>query len=81
VAAFARRSGANWFVGILNGATASTLDVPLSFLGSGTWNATRLGDVSDRGDAWDRQEGTVSASDSINVTLSSRGGFVAWFRQ
>ncbi|MBN1605531.1 MAG: glycoside hydrolase family 97 catalytic domain-containing protein [Polyangiaceae bacterium] len=81
VAALARKSGGNWFVGILNGADATTLDVPLGFLGSGTWNAIRLGDVSGRGDAWDRQEGTVSASDSIQVKLSSRGGFVAWFKQ
>jgi alpha-glucosidase len=79
IAAFARRSGDNWFVGILNGETASTMDVSLSFLDSGTWNAIRLGDVPGKGDAWDRQEGTFSASDSISVSLSRRGGFVAWF--
>ncbi len=81
VAAFARRSGSEWFVGILNGPTATSLQLSLGFLGTGSWNSIRLGDVSGRGDAWDRQEGTASASDSITVNLASRGGFVAWFRQ
>ena len=81
VAAFARKSGGSWFVGILNGAEATTLEVKLGFLGTGTWNAIRLGDVAGKGDAWDRQEGTASAADSIQVSLSSRGGFVAWFKQ
>lgn len=81
VAAFARRAGRSWFVGILNGANATTLDVPLSFLGGGTWQSIRLGDVTGKADAWDRQEGAVSASDTLKVTLASRGGFVALFRQ
>jgi alpha-glucosidase len=81
VAAVARRSGKNWFVGILNGANATTLDLSLGFLGSGTWQSVRLGDVSGKADAWDRKEGAVSPSDTIKVTLSTRGGFVAWFKQ
>jgi alpha-glucosidase len=81
VAAFARRSGGNWFVGVLNGPTATRLDVSLGFLGSGSWSSIQLGDVAGRGDAWDRQEETVSEADSIQVDLASRGGFVAWFRQ
>ncbi len=80
VAAFARRSGQQWFVGVLNGANERTLDLPLSFLGNGTWRATRLADVTGRGDAWDRREGSVTASDIMRVKLSSRGGFVAWLR-
>jgi alpha-glucosidase len=81
LAAFARRSGTEWFVGILNGPTATSLQVSLDFLGAGDWASIRLGDVSGSADAWDRQEGTVSASDSLQVDLASRGGFVGWFRQ
>jgi alpha-glucosidase len=81
VAAIARRSGKSWFVGVVGGADATTLGVALGFLGSGTWQSRRLGDVPGRADAWDRQEGAVSASDTLQVRLSSRGGFVAWFRQ
>jgi hypothetical protein len=57
------------------------MDLPLSFLGSGTWQSIRLGDVAGKADAWDRQEGSVSASATLQVKLSSRGGFVAWFKQ
>ncbi len=81
VAAMARRSGNVWFVGILNGPNATTFDVSLAFLGAGDWSSIQLGDVSGRGDAWDRQEGNVTAADSIQVNLASRGGFVGLFRQ
>jgi alpha-glucosidase len=81
LAAFARRSGGDWFVGILNGPTAVSLDVSLSFLGAGSWSSIQLGDVSGRADAWDRREGTVTAADSIQVNLGTRGGFVGWFTQ
>jgi alpha-glucosidase len=81
VVASARRSGNAWFVGILNGATATTMNVSLGFLGTGTWQAIRLGDVTGQAGAWDRQEGTASATDSLSVKLASRGGFVAWFKQ
>jgi alpha-glucosidase len=81
LAGFARRSGETWFVGILNGANAATLDLSLRFLGSGTWQSLRLGDVSGRADAWDRKEGAVSPTDTIQVKLSARGGFVARFKR
>jgi alpha-glucosidase len=43
VVASARKSGNAWFVGALNGATATTMNVSLSFLGTGTWQMIRLG--------------------------------------
>jgi alpha-glucosidase len=81
VAALARRSGKSWFVGLLNGADAKTVDVSLGFLGGGTWQSVRLGDVPGKAAAWDRQEGAVSATQTLKVPLSSRGGFVAWLKQ
>lgn len=81
VAAIARRAGKSWFVAILNGANATTLDLSLGFLGSGSWQSIRLGDATGKADAWDRKEGAVSASDTLKVTLASRGGFVAWLKQ
>jgi alpha-glucosidase len=81
VVASARKAGNAWFVGILNGATATTMNVSLSFLGTGTWQMIRLGDVTGQAGAWDRQAETATAADAIAVKLSSRGGFVAWFKQ
>ncbi|HEX9046769.1 MAG TPA: glycoside hydrolase family 97 C-terminal domain-containing protein, partial [Verrucomicrobiae bacterium] len=81
VVATARRSGNNWFIGIINGADESTLDIPLNFLGRGQWHATRLGDVSGKADAWDRRDDTASKTEHLQLKLAPRGGFVAWFRK
>lgn len=81
LAGFARRSGDQWFIGILNGADPASLEVPLDFLGSGKWKATRLGDVGGKADAWDRNEGTVDARTIFHLSLPSRGGFVARIRK
>ncbi len=81
IAGFARRRGDQWFIGVMNGADATTFDAPLRFLGAGEWKASRLGDVAGKPDAWDRKEGTVDAHTTLHVTLSSRGGFVAWIRK
>ena len=81
VAAFARRSGDQWFIGILNGGEPSTLDFPCDFLGSGVWKATLLSDAPHKNDDWNRKEGTSSASDRMRLEMRPRGGFVAWFRR
>src|SRR5439155_12577869 len=44
LAIFARRSGDTWFLGILNGNDARKLDVPLSFLGEGSYKAMLVRD-------------------------------------
>ena len=81
VVAMARRSGDQWFLGVMNGPADSTLDLPLDFLGQGTWKATRLGDVQGKADAWDRRDDTASQADHVQLHLSPRGGFVGWFRK
>ncbi len=44
LAAFARRSGKNWFVGILNGGNEKTFQLNLEFLNSGDYDATIIED-------------------------------------
>jgi alpha-glucosidase len=80
IAAFARRSGKNWFVAVLNGADETTVDLPLDFLAPGAWQQTRVGDVPGKPDAYDRAETKSSRTDHLKATLSPRGGLVAWFR-
>ena len=77
----ARRSGDQWFIAVMNGADATSLDVPLDFLGSGTWKASQLRDTKDKPDAWDRQDGNITRTDHIKLDLSPRGGFVGWLRR
>jgi len=79
--AMARRSGNRWFIAAINGADATSLDLPLDFLGKGTWRAIELFDVEGKPDDWNRQNGTVSKTDRLKVQLSPRGGFVAYLRE
>jgi alpha-glucosidase len=65
----------------MNGADATSLDLPLDFLGKGSWRAIELFDVEGKPDDWKRQNGTVSKADRLQVQLSPRGGFVAYLRE
>ena len=81
IAAFARRHGDAWFIGVLNGADPASLDIGLSFLGRGPWKMTRLADQFNRPDAFDRREEKVNSASSFQVRMAGRGGFVAWIRR
>lgn len=81
VVAEERRSGKQWFIAVMNGADATTLDIPLDFLGAGSWNASQLRDAKDRPDAWDRQDGKLTSKDHIHLDIAPRGGYVGWIRQ
>ncbi len=81
IVAIARRSGDQWFVGVMTGMESTTIDIPLSFLGDGDWKITRLGDVLGKADAFDRSDVTGNTKTRLHVPMSSRGGFVAWIRK
>ncbi|MGA2855039.1 MAG: glycoside hydrolase family 97 catalytic domain-containing protein [Verrucomicrobiota bacterium] len=49
-AAFARRSGKQWFIGVINGGEATTLDLPLNFLGRGNYQMIQIFDAPDQVD-------------------------------
>ena len=75
-AAFARRSGKQWFIGVINGGEATTLDFPLDFLGRGKYQMIQLGDAPDRDDAWQREEKAVNRKDQVHLSLRPGGGCV-----
>ena len=75
---FARRRGGQWFIGLLNGGEAATLPIDLAFLGQGAWQAEVFGDDPDNPASFKRESKTVTASDSISVSMSPRGGAVVW---
>ena len=77
IAAEARRSGDQWFLAVINGKDATSLQVPLNFLGKGSWKATELFDTATRPDAWDRKDTIATSGDHIQLNLATRGGFVA----
>jgi alpha-glucosidase len=75
-AAFARRKGNVWFIGVMNGKDATTLDFPLKFLGHGQYKMVQLGDAADRDDAWQREEKITRRSDTVHLVLRHGGGCV-----
>lgn len=66
---------------MINGGDATTLDIPLDFLGVGSWQAIQLRDTKEKPDAWDRQDGKVTRNDHIRLEIAPRGGFVGWIHQ
>jgi alpha-glucosidase len=85
VAAFARRKGTTWFLAMVNGDANNPLtenNIDLSFLGTGAYSATMLGDdVADGTDAaWNVTDvASLTSSYDLNVTMRRGGGFVAEF--
>ena len=75
-AAFARRSGKRWFIGVINGAETTALNLPLDFLGRGKFQMIQLGDAPDRTDGWQREEKGVTGKDRVKLSLKPSGGCV-----
>ena len=78
-AAFARRKGDTWFVGVINANDARPFRVNLDFLGAGTYRAELLGDKPDDNAGWNRISKTMTRRDWIGTDLRRDGGFVARF--
>lgn len=72
----ARRLGNSWYVGGLNARdTERMTNVPLRFLGSGSWTATIIKDGNaDREFASETQQ--VTAASQVTLAMRGRGGFV-----
>ncbi|MGB9604632.1 MAG: glycoside hydrolase family 97 catalytic domain-containing protein, partial [Bryobacteraceae bacterium] len=77
VAGLARRRGSLWFVAIVNGPEARRVRVPLSFLGSGSWQALLVRDYPQDAAAVMVEKGSYQRNDAIEVALAPGGGFVA----
>lgn len=74
----ARRQGDVWYVGGMNADEPSEHNLPLTFLGDGSFDAEIFLDDEPRGPAAvRRREGTVSRVDRLQVEMPKSGGFVA----
>lgn len=78
-AVYARRRGDRWFLGVLNGPSARTLKVPLSFLGKGTYRATMVKDRAEDPAALDLEAREVTKEAVLEVAMRAGGGFVSRF--
>lgn len=94
VAAFARRQGDKWFVSVINGEEGRHINIDLSFLGEGDYNAIMVQDkkpemamvsMARKRQIFGAQEGvnvvttTASNNESLFIELIPGGGFVAVF--
>jgi alpha-glucosidase len=79
VAAFARRSGNVWFIGVMNALVGKAIHVPLDFLSSGKYRAIIVRDQMDEAGAVKIEKQSMSRGDSLNIRMRAGGGFVARF--
>ena len=68
-AAFARRKGNVWFVGVINANDARPFRVNLDFLGAGSYRAELLADSSETNAAFTRSSRVVTSRDSLPFDL------------
>jgi alpha-glucosidase len=79
VVVYAQRKGSTWFLSILNGLQARTVKIPLSFLGSGSYNTLVLHDDEDNPASAIVINSSANQNDIINITLGEGGGFMTRF--
>jgi alpha-glucosidase len=76
VAVMARRTGRDWFVAAVNGASARTVRLAPSFLGAGVYEATIARDEASNPASMQMERRTVGANDPLTFDLRPGGGFV-----
>jgi alpha-glucosidase len=79
VAAFARRKGDTWFLAILNGPSARTLQIPLSFLATGKYQGLVMRDDPAEAAALATSRLTTNRDETMTIELRPAGGFIARF--
>jgi len=81
--ALARRSGADWYLAAMTDWTPRELELNLSFLGEGPWQAEIFSDGANAHrnaeDFW-RTEASVNGREPVRVELAAGGGWVARIR-
>lgn len=74
----ARRKGDAWYLGGMTASKEQELDLPLSFLGEGSFKTeVYLDDPASGAASVKRRHETVSATDRLHVAMPASGGFAA----
>jgi alpha-glucosidase len=72
----ARRKGNEWYVGAMNNEQARTVDVPLDFLGSGSYRLQSWQDGSTPTSLAEAKREKVTSADKLSLKLAASGGAV-----
>jgi len=81
LAAIARRSGDEWWVGVVNGGGQRNLDLPMDFLAAGSWTADRYADGATPAEFAITRGVAVSPAAPHPVQLAPGGGLVMHLRK
>jgi alpha-glucosidase len=81
LAIFARRSGNEWWVGVVNGGGQTNLELPMDFLGAGKWSAERFADGAQPTDFAITRDVAVSAKSPHKLELAPGGGLLLRLRK
>jgi hypothetical protein len=77
----ARRKGDQWFIGCLSGEDREQkLDLDLSFLGSGRYEAIIITD-GPKARTFETRKRTLTSTDRLRITLQKYGGFVTQLKR
>ena len=76
---FARRTGNTWFLAVMNGPNARTIQVPLSFLSAGRYQSTLVRDDAPDGSTVRVESSVNTQKDTIALELRAGGGFLGRF--
>jgi len=76
---FARRSGDMWMLAVMSAGPARTIQVPLSFLGEGSYKASLVGDNKENSGAVVLEQRAVQRGDTLQIEMIQGGGFVGRF--
>ena len=79
LAIFARRTGNVWFLAVMCGPEARTIQVPLSFLGDGRYDASLVRDDKENDAAVVLEDRTVRPGNTLTIEMTNGGGFIARF--
>ncbi len=77
VAAFARRSGHFWFIGVINGNKPQNIKIDLNFLDSGPYQSIEFYDHPEKNAAIEETRRILTSNESLDLQLKKAGGFVA----
>ena len=76
---FARRTGKTWFVAVVCGPQARTIQVPLYFLDEGQYDASLVCDDKENEAAVVMKNSTFRRDDTLTIEMTSGGGFIGLF--
>ena len=81
IAAFARLRNRTWFLAIMNGPTARSVNIPLEFLSKGSYQAMLVRDQKDDAAAVVIENRSTNQKDTLAIEMRAGGGFIGRFTQ